>query len=266
MSKESKIGIIIPTLGERHDYLKETIRSSKEFGDVHLIIVAPKESVNLLQTLKSVDQIIPENQPGLPSAINWGFQNLPQEIQYIGWIGDDDLLAPGGGKKSVQFLNDNLGYVMTFGQCRYINGVGKTIGMNAFGQLAVPLLRFGPDLIPQPGSIFRRDIFIKVGEINTEFKLAFDCDLFIRLSKAGKIKAMNYEVGSFRWHSDSKSVKARKQSVLEASRVRIKHLPIILKPIAFFWEIPAVLATYYAGVVVTCKSRYSVKRRKKLKP
>jgi glycosyltransferase involved in cell wall biosynthesis len=259
MSEKSKIGIIIPTLGERHDYLRETIRSSKEFGNVHLLIVAPKKSLHSLKNLKSVDQIIPENQPGLPAAINWGFQNLPQEIQYIGWIGDDDLLAPDGGKKSAEFLNDNLGYVMTFGQCRYINGVGETIGMNGFGQWAVPLLRFGPDLIPQPGSIFRRDIFIKVGEIDAEFKLAFDLDLFIRLSKAGKIKAMSYEVGSFRWHSDSKSVKTRKQSVMEASRVRRKYLPIFLKPVVFFWEIPVVLATYCAGVLVTFKSRNSVK-------
>ena len=135
MSENSKIGIIIPTLGERHDYLKETIRSSKEFGNVHLLIVAPNESIHSLTNLKSVDQIIPENQPGLPAAINWGFQNLPQEIQYIGWIGDDDLLAPDGGKKSAEFLNNNLGYVMTFGQCRYINGAGKTIGVNALGPI-----------------------------------------------------------------------------------------------------------------------------------
>ncbi len=259
MSEKSKIGIIIPTLGKRHDYLKETIRSSKEFGDVHLLIVAPEESIHSLKTLKNVDQIIPENQPGLPAAINWGFQNLPQEIQYIGWIGDDDLLAPDGGRKSVEFLNDNPGYVMTFGLCRYINGVGKTIGMNKFGQWAVPLLRWGPDLIPQPGSIFRRDIFTKVGEIDVKFKLAFDFDLFIRLSNAGKIKAVSYEVGSFRWHSDSKSVKTRKQSVMEASRVRRKHLPVVLKPIALFWEIPIALATYCAGVLVTYKSRNSVK-------
>lgn len=259
MSENSLIGIIIPTLGERHDYLIETIRSSKKFGDVYLLIVAPKESIHSLETLKNVDQILPENQPGLPAAINWGFQNLPKEIHYIGWIGDDDLLAPDGGKKSVAFLKDNLGYVMTFGYCRYINGIGKTIGMNASGQWAVPLLRFGPDLIPQPGSIFRRDAFTKVGEIDVEFKLAFDFDLFIRLSKAGKIKAMRHEVGSFRWHGDSKSVKTRKQSVREASRVRRKHLPIILKPIAFFWEIPVMLATYCAGVLVTYKSRNLVK-------
>jgi glycosyltransferase involved in cell wall biosynthesis len=259
MSEKLKIGIVIPTLGERQEYLKETIRSSKKYGDVHLLIVAPQEAIHSLKNLKGVDQIIPEEQRGLPAAINWGFRNLPQEIQYIGWIGDDDLLAPDAGKKSAEFLNNNLGFVMTFGQCRYVNGIGKTIGMSAFGQYAVPLLRFGPDLIPQPGSIFRRDVFTKVGEIDTEFKLAFDFELFIRLSKVGKIKAMSHEVGSFRWHGDSKSVKTRKQSVIEASRVRRKHLPIILKPIAFFWEVPVVLATYCAGVLVTYKSQNSVK-------
>ena len=259
VSENLKIGIVIPTLGERLDYLTETIRSVREFGEVHIVIVAPHKSIDQLNDFKDVDQIIVEKTPGLPDAINWGFQNLPDGIQYIGWVGDDDLLAAGAGKKSVKFLNQNLEYVMTFGICRYLDGKGKTIGLNRFGQLAVPLLRFGPDLIPQPGSVFRRDVFNKIGKINTNFKLAFDFELFIRLSKAGEIKALNYEVGSFRWHSDSKSVKTRRNSVMEASRVRRIHLPVLLKPISFIWEIPIALATYLAGILVSYKSRDLVK-------
>ena len=263
MSNKQRIGLVIPTLGQRKDYLIETISSARNFGDVYLVIVAPPDTVHLFTDLQDVDQIIPENDFGLPAAINWGFQNLPNDIQYIGWIGDDDLLAAQAGKKSVEFLNQNSDYVMTFGICRYIDEKGNLIGLNNFGQSAVPLLRFGPDLIPQPGSIFRRCIFNKVGKIDTGFQLAFDFELFIRLSKAGKIKFMKLEVGSFRWHIDSKSVTTRKKSVMEASKARRLHLPVVLKPVSPFWEIPVAITTYWAGIWVSYKSQDSVKRKKK---
>ena len=260
MSEKLRIGIVIPTLGKREDYLVECIRSAKKFGDVYLIVVTPPELVEKLSYLSGVDEIIPEIVAGLPAAINWGLQNIPESIEYVGWIGDDDLLISGAGTRSVEHLDKNLNSVMTFGICRYINENGDLIGLNDFGQLAVPLLRIGPDLIPQPGSIFRREIFDKVGQIDTRFQLAFDFDLFIRLSKVGKIKFMNFEVASFRWHSDSKSVAARKKSVLEASKVRRIHLPVLLKPVSIFWELPVIAATFFAGKWVSVQSRRSFDR------
>jgi GT2 family glycosyltransferase len=258
VSETPIVGLVIPTLGQRRSYLAECIRSAREFGSVYLILVTTPGMVDELSGFKGVDQVIAEIAPGLPSAINWGLQNLPTDIDYIGWIGDDDLLAPGAGTKSVEYLNQNLNCVMTFGICRYINENGDSIGFNAFGQLAVPLLRIGPDLIPQPGSIFRRESFNKVGQINARFQLAFDFDLFIRLSRAGKIKFMNFEVASFRWHSDSKSVAARKKSVLEASRVRRSHLPVPLQTFSFIWELPVIAATFLAGKLVSVKSGRSL--------
>ena len=266
MNEKLRIGIVIPTLGQREDYLIECVQSARNFGDVYIIVVTPPELVEKLSYLSGVDQIIPEITAGLPSAINWGLQNLPKSIEYVGWIGDDDLLAPGAGTKSVEYLNQNLNSVMTFGICRYINKHGDSIGLNEFGQLAVPLLRIGPDLIPQPGSLFRRVIFDKVGQIDSRFQLAFDFDLFIRLSKAGEIKFMKFEVASFRWHSDSKSVAARKKSVLEASKVRRAHLPALLTPLSILWELPVIAATFLAGKWVSIKSLRSLERQQKLQP
>ncbi len=260
MSDNPTIGLVIPTLGLRRDYLVESIQSARNFGDVYLVVVTPPSKVCDLSSLSGVDQVIPEMTVGLPSAINWAFSNLPKSIEYIGWIGDDDLLASGAGTKSVEYLNQNLNTVMTFGICRYISENGYTIGLNAFGQLAVPLLRIGPDLIPQPGSIFRRATFDKVGQIDTRFHLAFDFDLFIRLSRAGKIKFVNFEVASFRWHSDSKSVAARRKSVLEASKVRRVHLPALVRPLSIFWELPVIASTFLAGKWVSVKSRKSLER------
>jgi len=235
----------------------DTIKSARDFGDVYLIVVVPRENSESVGKLSGIDLVIHEKEAGLGAAINLGISSLPIGIDYVGWVGDDDLLTSGSGSKSVDFLDMNLDYVMTFGMCRYIDQNGGVIGVNKSGQWAVPLLRFGPDLVPQPGSIFRRSIFEDIGKIDTKFQLAFDFDLFIRLSIAGRIKYLPIEVGSFRWHDDSKSVKTRKSSVLEASKVRRNYLPSYLNFISWVWELPVIIATYFAGVGVTRKARQS---------
>lgn len=255
------IGLVIPTLGKRLDYLSQTIESAAKFGRVHIILVTPPEMIDSLRQYSEQIQIVAENSNGLPAAINLGFEKLPEGIEYISWIGDDDLLTPNAGAVSLTFLDADPACVMTFGICNYINEKGELIGQNKIGQVSVPILRFGPDLIPQPGSIFRREIFNNVGGINEQFNLAFDFELFIKLSKVGRIKFLNLEVASFRWHNDSKSVQMRRKSVLEASKVRRIHLPLFLKPVSFFWEVPVMVATYFAGNVVSYKSKRLVRAK-----
>jgi GT2 family glycosyltransferase len=120
-------------------------------------------------------------------------------------------------------------------------------------------LRFGPDLIPQPGALFRRSAFEAVGGLNSEFGWAFDFDLFIRLSKLGKLQFMNQTMAQFRWHPESLSVEHRKHSVAEASKVRISHLPSWIRPISFIWEYPVRQATLIAGKRVTAKAQSKAK-------
>ena len=244
------IGIVIPTLGQRIEYLTQTIKSARFFGDVFIVLVTPSNSADQLSDIAGVECVIVEKEPGLASAINLGVNLMPEEIKYVGWIGDDDLLAIGSGKVSSAFLDDNVEYVMTFGMCRYINKNGSAIALNRSGQWAVPLLRFGPDLIPQPGSIYRRSTFNEIGQLDVRFGFAFDFDLFIRLSKAGRLKYLGIEVGSFRWHDDSKTVGARKLSVLEASRVRRIHLRRSIRFVSWIWEAPVIISSYLAGGVL----------------
>jgi glycosyltransferase involved in cell wall biosynthesis len=254
-----RIGIVIPTLGIRREYLIETIKSVRSFGHVFIMVVIPFEKRECVDSILGIDQVAYEIQSGLGTAINLGIELMPDHIEYVGWIGDDDLLSQRAGFTSIKFLDENPNYVMTFGICNYINQTGKIIGVNKSGQWAVPLLCFGPDLIPQPGSIFRRSIFNHVGKIDTRFTLAFDFELFIRLAKTGEVKYLGVEVGSFRWHGDSKTVKTRGTSVIEASRVRRMHLPRYLLGISWAWEIPVLIATYLAGLALTLKVNRSLK-------
>ncbi len=247
---------MVPTLGARPEYLLECLRSIRSAGQAHVLLVAPANyNPGALVEAGLIDGKVDDPRLGLSEAINAGIRALPTEVEFVNWLGDDDLLAEDSISLSEKFLSENPETLMVFGACDYIDSEGTVIWTNKSGPWAVPLLRFGPDLIPQPGALFRRDAFYKVGGLKAQFNWAFDFDLFIALSKLGKLKYLGTTLACFRWHPESLSVEHRKMSVTEASAVRVGHLPIWLRPISILWEYPVRQATLWAGIRVTKKAR-----------
>ncbi len=256
-----RVGIVVPTLGNRPDYLELCLRSIRSAGDAHILLVSPA-SVNTrdLESASLIDSVVFDLGGGLAAAINQGIHSLPKSVEYVNWLGDDDLLAKGALNTSRQILDAETSVVMTFGSCDYIDGNGDVFWVNRSGQWAVSLMRFGPDLVPQPGALFRRSAFDALGGLNTFFGWAFDFDLFIRLSKVGKLKYLKQTVAQFRWHPESLSVEHREKSVAEASSVRVSHLPTALRPVAILWEYLVRQATLIAGGRVTAKAQSKARK------
>ena len=251
-----RVGIVVPTLGKRPDYLEQCLSSIRAAGESHILLVAPAAfKSDSLRSAGLLDSVVIDAGGGLAAAINQGIRALPESVEYTNWLGDDDLLIAGSLKNSAQVLDSDPNVVMTFGACQYVDSNGKLVWENRSGQWVVPLLRFGPDLVPQPGALFRRSAFESLGGLNPELGWAFDFDLFIRLSKIGKLQYLDQTLAKFRWHPESLSVEHRKKSVAEASKVRVAHLPGFLKPISFIWEYPVRQATLIAGERVTARAQ-----------
>ena len=251
-----RVGIVVPTLGERPDYLEQCLKSIRAAGQAHILLVAPSSlDTTNLQSVGLVDSVVTDSGSGLPAAINSGIESLPETVEYVNWLGDDDLLKPGSLSSSTNVLDQKRDVVMTFGACDYIDSHGEIVWENRSGGWAVPLLRFGPDLIPQPGALFRRSTFNAVDGLKTNLGWAFDFELFLRFSKLGKLHYLNQTLAQFRWHPESLSVEHRKKSVAEASQVRVSHLPVFLRAISFIWEYPVRQATLIAGKRVTAKAQ-----------
>ncbi|CAB4624067.1 unannotated protein [freshwater metagenome] len=250
----SLVGIVVPTIGERPEFLPLSLRSIREAGSAYVILVGRK-GLDYSEFLKHglIDEYLDEPAPDLATKINFGLRALPKEVRFINWLGDDDLLAPGSISAAAERLAQPDEPVLVFGSCEYIDPSGKTIFTNKSGSWAVPLLRIGPQLIPQPGALYRRDAFERVGGLSNKFGWAFDFELFYSLSEIGKAVYIPNVLANFRWHPGSLSVSRRRESVNEASAVRKAHLPKILKPIAEIWEWPVRQVTYLAGIGVTKK-------------
>jgi GT2 family glycosyltransferase len=251
-----RVGIVVPTLGKRADYLRQCLDSIKAAGEVHVCLVAPSDfDYKELMSLDLVHQFVIDPGTGLPEAINKGFSELPSDITYINWLGDDDLLSPGSIAKASSALDAEPNTVLVYGSCDYVDSQGKVVWTNRSGQWATTILGFGPDLIPQPGCLFRRSAFIQIGGLNKDFNWAFDFDLLLNLKKVGGLRFLDTTLASFRWHPESLSVEFRTKSVAEASKVRISHLPVLLRPLSWLWEFPVKKATFFAGLRVTERAK-----------
>ena len=254
----TQVGIVIPTMGTRLEYLRQSLASIRNAGDAYIHIVAPA-SAQLTSVLdrNSYDAIVVDPGNGLSAAIDAGLRSFPPSVEYINWLGDDDLLSEGSLKHALALLTDDPGVVLVYGGCEYIDGSGKSLWMNRSGEYAKYVMRCGPQLIPQPGSLFRRDAYEQVGGLDSRYKWAFDLDLLIRLSRVGKLKYTPRPLAKFRWHEGSLSVGGRQGSVREASEIRITALPAVVRVFAPLWEKPIRWAIMRAGKRLTARSKIS---------
>ena len=256
------VGVVVPTIGERPQYLETTLKSIRTAGKSYIVLVG-RQGFDASPYQKSglVDLYVDEEETSVPKKINQGFRALPENIEYITWIGDDDLLSPGSLDIATSALDRPEKPVLVFGHCQYIDSDGKDVLVKRSGSWAVPLLRFGPQLIPQPSAFFRRDAFERVGGLSNRFQFAFDFDLFLKLSKSGKAVFIDQILSSHRWHKTSLTYSRRWESVKEASHVRVSNMPAAIRVLSFLWEYPVMAITYLAGALLSSNLVAKLKTR-----
>jgi len=239
LMSSNKVGIVVPTLGTRISFLTDALSSLRQSGDCFVGIVAPDpDSIRQFVDPSLFDDIYLDPSKGLAAAINFGISELPENIEFVSWLGDDDLLKPNSLSFGLAQLLADPNSVFSFGGCEYIDSDGHTIWINRSGRYAIPLLHFGPQLIPQPGSLIRRTAYASIGGLNCQYKWAFDLDLLIRLRKIGRLSFVPQTLSCFRWHNDSLTVGGRDGSVKEASEIRRDSLPFLIRLFSQLWEIP----------------------------
>ena len=243
-----EIGLVVPTMGTRPELLKQCLQSIRAAGPAFVLIVAPEafRSSNFLDR-ELYDFILADPAKGLPAAIDFGINNLPTSVQYVNWLGDDDLLTKDSLYRALDALIKEPKVALVYGGCEYIDVNGLLLWRNRSGKYASPLLHFGPQVIPQPGALMRRDAYMAIGGLNTSYKWAFDLDLLIRLKKVGTLQFVDTTLAKFRWHEGSLSVGGRKGSVNEASSIRRASLPRVLRIVSPLWEVPMKQAILAAG-------------------
>ena len=235
---------VVPTLGRRPAYLERTLDSLRQDGGppVSVVLVAPASATHVRElAADSGVSFLAQSGTGMGNAINDGWREHGGSHNYWAWLGDDDELAPSSAALAVDHLERNPRATMVYGWCDYIDADGKVRFQVRPSELAARLLRWGPDLVPQPGSVARASAVRAAGCLDETLRYAMDLDLFLRLADVGRIGYTPHLLARFRWHEGSTTVGAPAESDAEARLVRARTW-VGRRRIGFVTERPAMLA------------------------
>jgi len=213
---------VVPTLGERTHYLAETLDSLQgQDHPVAVVVVAPATAEHVREEAERRGMaFVAQLGTGMSGAINEGWRTHGAGYEFWAWLGDDDTLAPGSTRRAVERLRAEPLASMVYGRCRYVDEDGRTLHVVRPTGLAGHLMRWGPNLVPQPGSVARAEAVRRAGMLDEGLRYAMDLDLFLRLQDVGPVRHLPEVLATFRWHDASTTVAWAAASEAEAREVR----------------------------------------------
>ncbi len=254
-----RILLVVPTLGTRHDLLEACLRSIRsQSTPAEVAIVSPPNPAIRAFADSVSAQWVEDPKGGLAAAINAGVRNAQGRFDYLSWLGDDDLLTDDSLAHTSHALDESPTAVLAYGPCIYIDAAGTNLWTNSAPPWVVPVLRWGPQLVPQPGMLVRSTTWNEVGGLDESYSMAFDFDLLLRLKKRGHFVRVDQPVSCFRWHADSLTVDDRNRNLRESERAKRAALSPSLRRIAWLWEPPVRWATRLAASRVQARARRAV--------
>ncbi|HEX8626650.1 MAG TPA: hypothetical protein VF755_00570 [Catenuloplanes sp.] len=199
-----KVLYAIPTLGTRNEWLRLSIASvlGQSLDGVRAVVVAPAESpVRELAASMGIE-FLGSGRRGLSAAINDVWQRFGSGYDYLGWLADDDVLAPIALLAEADHLDRHPGAVAVYGRLRVIRADGSSETVLRPGRLASTLLPYGTQQVPGVGTLFRSDAVRQVGYLDERLAYSMDYDLLLKLRKLGRLDYLPIEVAAVRVHAD----------------------------------------------------------------
>lgn len=250
--------IVLPTLGERLDFLKTALDSARVVGETvpsTLVVVIPSSATAARALCAEYGAIIVDDPgTGMADAVNRGLEAATTEEFYV-WVGDDDRLVAAGVEALVNELRVHDRVVVAYGQCEYITTDGTRVAISRAGSLARFLLPWGPNFIPHPGTIIRLDALKDIGGFDPRLNYALDLDVFLRLRTRGLFLSKSVLSAQFRWHPESLTVADRRASSRQAMAVKRRYLPPAVRWMSGLWLWPVAWLSSLAADAVTRRSR-----------
>ena len=248
-TERARVLLVIPTLGRRPESLRQTLRSIADQRPhrADVVVVCPPDATEALALAAEFGALVADDPGGLSAAVNVGLSVARPWHEYANWIGDDDLLTPGALATAVLALDEDPDAVLAFGYCDYIDDAGRRLFTSRAGRFAPWLMTWGPDLVPQPGALFRLSAVREVGVLDEALDYAMDLDLWLRLRRHGRLVNTRTTLSSFRWHPGSTTVANRTPSLAESELVKRRYLSPARRRLAPLWEMPVRGATRLAA-------------------
>ena len=220
-------------------YVKSAIQSiiNNSFENYEVIVVNDGSTDNTLETIKQFNdpriKIYNKENSGLIETLNYGLDKCNYPI--IMRMDGDDLIHHKKIETQLNYFTKNQS-ILTGTQ-------GFTIDLNdnKTGTINLPLthdeivkslLKLSSGLI-HPSIMFYKDALLKIGGYNQNFKHAEDYDMYLRLSKIGKISNLEEKLIYLRKHDANVSLiyaeDQIKNSIISREIYLKSNIPLISK-------------------------------------
>jgi hypothetical protein len=216
--------VIVPTLGERGDYLAQCLDSIRFSGMTTCVTLVDSsvQGVELNSTHLGT-RIIRAEPKGLSAAINLGVEVSKCNSEFITWLGDDDFYTPGGLAILANLLSSSPNSTFALGSCKYLDPFGNAILTLVPGSSHKFWTRYITTRVAQPATLFRRSAFEAAGRLDESLRYAMDLDLWLKFWDIGPSVSTKEICAMYRWHSGSLSSAGERQASLEGRKLRIKR-------------------------------------------
>ena len=205
------ISILLPVFNVEK-YVKKSIDSIllNTFKDFELVIINDGSKDNTHQFINSYDdpriKYFKKTNSGLIETLNYGLKKCSYPI--IMRMDGDDIISSNKienqliyFKKSNSILTGTSGYLID----SHGNKTAQIDLPTKHNEILKSMLKFSPSFI-HPSVMFYRDAVSKAGGYDSNFNHAEDFDLFLRLSKIGKISNLAERLIYLRKHENNISL------------------------------------------------------------
>lgn len=200
------ISIVIPAYN--HDeFLSEAIDSAltQDYENFEVLVVDDGSTDRTGQILSGIKdprfRWISKQHTGEPDTRNQGI--LQAKGEYIFWLDSDDLLFPHALSDYVDVLNQHPDADALYADTLVFDDQGHTrpahypdyyYDCDLVGKI------IQKNLVPNPGSMVKRQLYLDLGMFNTEFSRAHDYEFWSRAVALARIKHIGKAAYRLRWH------------------------------------------------------------------
>jgi glycosyltransferase len=186
-----KVSIITAVLNNR-DSIEDCIKSvsSQSFKNIEHIVIDGGSSDGTLELLRehqdSIFKIVSEPDDGIYHALNKGIRMATGGV--IGFLHADDVYANHDVIETVSNQMESHGVDSCYGDLVYVSkrNTDRTVRYWKSGSYKEELFRRGW-MPPHPTFFVKKEVYDKYGCFNTDFRIAADYELMLRLLKKNKV-------------------------------------------------------------------------------
>jgi len=204
-----KISIVTPSFNQGQ-FLERTILSvlNQNYPNLEYIIMDGGSTDGSIDIIKKYEKYltywVSEKDNGQADAINKGFRKASGQI--FAWINSDDIYLPGTLNQVSLAFKKNPKADVVYGSIYRIDPDDNIIREQRATQFLPNGYLYGGFDLAQPSVFWRREIYLRVGGMNTEYSFSMDTDLFFRFVISGaKFDFLRSFLSCLRIHSLSKT-------------------------------------------------------------